>query len=74
MRRAGQFFFALSFSSLTRRIVLLNVAGLLALTGQGSADVVRVPDPTPAQVQEQAAQQTQSRREGMRGREREGGR
>ena len=31
MRRAGQFFFALSFSSLTRRIVSLNVAGLLAL-------------------------------------------
>src|SRR6201993_4235832 len=29
--RAGQFFFALSFSSLTRRIVSLNIAGLLAL-------------------------------------------
>ncbi len=31
LRRAGQFFFALSFSSLTRRIVSLNIAGLLAL-------------------------------------------
>ena len=31
MRRAGQFFFALSFSSLTRRIVSLNLAGLVAL-------------------------------------------
>jgi two-component system sensor histidine kinase ChvG len=30
-RRAGQFFFALSFSSLTRRIVSLNLAGLVAL-------------------------------------------
>ncbi|MGO9357629.1 MAG: stimulus-sensing domain-containing protein [Xanthobacteraceae bacterium] len=29
--RAGQFFFALSFSSLTRRIVSLNLAGLIAL-------------------------------------------
>jgi two-component system, OmpR family, sensor histidine kinase ChvG len=29
--RAGQFFFALSFSSLTRRIVSLNLAGLVAL-------------------------------------------
>src|SRR6187401_1751800 len=28
---AGQFFFALSFSSLTRRIVSLNLAGLIAL-------------------------------------------
>src|SRR6266545_6461581 len=30
-RRAGRFFFAQSFSSLTRRIVSLNVAGLVAL-------------------------------------------
>jgi len=30
-RRAGQFFFLLSFSSLTRRIVSLNLAGLIAL-------------------------------------------
>ena len=29
--RAGQFFFTLSFSSLTRRIVSLNLAGLIAL-------------------------------------------
>lgn len=29
--RAGQFFFALSFSSLTRRILSLNLAGLVAL-------------------------------------------
>jgi len=31
LRRAGQFIFALSFSSLTRRIVSLNLAGLVAL-------------------------------------------
>ena len=31
MRRAGQFLFTLSFSSLTRRIVSLNLAGLIAL-------------------------------------------
>lgn len=31
LRRAGQFFFLLSFSSLTRRIVSLNLAGLIAL-------------------------------------------
>jgi two-component system sensor histidine kinase ChvG len=31
LMRAGQFFFALSFSSLTRRIVSLNLAGLVAL-------------------------------------------
>jgi two-component system sensor histidine kinase ChvG len=31
LRRIGQFFFALSFSSLTRRIVSLNLAGLVAL-------------------------------------------
>jgi two-component system sensor histidine kinase ChvG len=31
LRRTGQFFFALSFSSLTRRIVSLNLAGLIAL-------------------------------------------
>jgi two-component system, OmpR family, sensor histidine kinase ChvG len=31
LRRVGQFFFALSFSSLTRRIVSLNLAGLVAL-------------------------------------------
>jgi len=31
LRRVGQFFFTLSFSSLTRRIVSLNIAGLLAL-------------------------------------------
>ena len=31
LRRAWQFFVSQSFSSLTRRIVLLNVAGLLAL-------------------------------------------
>ncbi len=31
LRSAGQFFFALSFSSLTRRIVSLNLAGLVAL-------------------------------------------
>ena len=31
IKRAGQFFFALSFSSLTRRIVSLNLAGLVAL-------------------------------------------
>src|SRR5271163_164077 len=31
LNRAGQFFFSLSFSSLTRRIVSLNIAGLLAL-------------------------------------------
>ncbi|MCG6206461.1 sensor histidine kinase [Rhodopseudomonas sp. HC1] len=32
MRRAGQLFFTLSFSSLTRRILSLNLAGLLALS------------------------------------------
>jgi two-component system sensor histidine kinase ChvG len=32
LRRAGQFFISQGFSSLTRRIVLLNVAGLLALS------------------------------------------
>ena len=32
LRRAWQFFVSLSFSSLTRRIVVLNVAGLLALS------------------------------------------
>jgi two-component system sensor histidine kinase ChvG len=31
LRRIGQFFLTLSFSSLTRRIVSLNIAGLLAL-------------------------------------------
>src|ERR1700716_1734207 len=31
LRRAGQFFFALSFSSLTRPIVFLNLAGLVAV-------------------------------------------
>src|SRR6478735_10468564 len=31
LRRAWQFLFTLSFSSLTRRIVSLNIAGLLAL-------------------------------------------
>jgi two-component system, OmpR family, sensor histidine kinase ChvG len=31
LHRAGQFFLALSFSSLTRRIVSLNIAGLVAL-------------------------------------------
>jgi two-component system sensor histidine kinase ChvG len=31
LRRAGQFFFTLSFSSLTARIVSLNLAGLIAL-------------------------------------------
>ena len=31
LHRAGQFFFLLSFSSLTRRIVSLNLAGLIAL-------------------------------------------
>jgi two-component system, OmpR family, sensor histidine kinase ChvG len=31
LRRAGQYFLALSFSSLTRRIVSLNLAGLVAL-------------------------------------------
>lgn len=31
LRRAGQFFFTVSFSSLTRRIVSLNLAGLIAL-------------------------------------------
>ncbi|ABE61332.1 signal transduction histidine kinase [Nitrobacter hamburgensis X14] len=31
LRRVGQFFFTLSFSSLTRRIVSLNLAGLIAL-------------------------------------------
>ena len=31
LTRAGQYFFALSFSSLTRRIVSLNLAGLVAL-------------------------------------------
>jgi len=31
LRRAGQYIFALSFSSLTRRIVSLNLAGLIAL-------------------------------------------
>src|SRR6202045_2219910 len=31
LRRAGKFFFALSFSTLTRRIVSLNLAGLVAL-------------------------------------------
>jgi two-component system sensor histidine kinase ChvG len=31
LRRVGQYIFALSFSSLTRRIVSLNIAGLLAL-------------------------------------------
>ncbi|WP_407654480.1 stimulus-sensing domain-containing protein [Bradyrhizobium prioriisuperbiae] len=31
LRRAGQYFFSLSFSSLTRRIVSLNLAGLIAL-------------------------------------------
>ncbi|NEV77116.1 HAMP domain-containing protein [Rhodopseudomonas sp. BR0C11] len=32
VRRTGQFFFTLSFSSLTRRILSLNLAGLLALS------------------------------------------
>lgn len=32
LRRANQFFFALSFSSLTRRILSLNLAGLMALS------------------------------------------
>ncbi|WP_319942184.1 sensor histidine kinase [Rhodopseudomonas infernalis] len=32
VRRAGQLFFTLSFSSLTRRILSLNLAGLLALS------------------------------------------
>ncbi len=32
-RRAGQYVFALSFSGLTRRIVSLNLAGLIALVG-----------------------------------------
>ena len=32
LRRAWQFFITQSFSSLTRRIVFLNVAGLLALS------------------------------------------
>lgn len=32
-QRAGQYFVALTFSSLTRRIVSLNLAGLLALVG-----------------------------------------
>ncbi len=32
LRRAGQFFISQGFSSLTRRIVILNVAGLLALS------------------------------------------
>ncbi|ABD05175.1 signal transduction histidine kinase [Rhodopseudomonas palustris HaA2] len=32
VRRAGQFFFTLSFSSLTRRILSLNLAGLMALS------------------------------------------
>ena len=31
LRRVGQFFFSLTFSSLTRRIVSLNLAGLIAL-------------------------------------------
>jgi two-component system sensor histidine kinase ChvG len=31
LRRAGQFFFAASFSSLTRRIIFLNLTGLVAL-------------------------------------------
>ncbi|MBN9043029.1 MAG: sensor histidine kinase [Rhizobiales bacterium] len=31
LQRAGQFFFTVSFSSLTRRIVSLNLAGLIAL-------------------------------------------
>lgn len=31
LRRVGQYFFSLSFSSLTRRIVSLNLAGLIAL-------------------------------------------
>ena len=31
LRRTGRFLFALSFSSLTRRIVSLNLAGLIAL-------------------------------------------
>ena len=31
LKRVGQFLFTLSFSSLTRRIVSLNIAGLLAL-------------------------------------------
>jgi two-component system sensor histidine kinase ChvG len=31
LRRAGQFFFTITFSSLTRRIVSLNLAGLIAL-------------------------------------------
>src|ERR1700742_193629 len=31
LSRAGQFFFALSFASLSRRIVSLNLAGLVAL-------------------------------------------
>ena len=31
LRRVGQFFFTVSFSSLTRRIVSLNLAGLIAL-------------------------------------------
>ena len=31
LQRAWQYFFSLSFSSLTRRIVSLNLAGLVAL-------------------------------------------
>jgi modulator of FtsH protease HflK len=55
-------------------LLYLPLDKLMQMTGQGGTDpAARVPDPTPAQVQEQAAQQP-SRREGMRSREREAGR
>ena len=55
-------------------LLYLPLDRLMQMTTPGAAaDVVRVPDPTPAQVQEQAAQ-VQSRREGMRSRDREAGR
>jgi len=37
LSRAGQFLFTLSFSSLTRRIVSLNIAGLLALVASSTS-------------------------------------
>ena len=56
-------------------LLYLPLDKLIGMTAQGggSAEVVRVPEPAPSQVQEPAAQ-PQSRREGIRSREREAGR
>jgi membrane protease subunit HflK len=54
-------------------LLYLPLDKLIGMTGP-AVDTARIPDATPAQVQEQAAQQQPSRREGIRSREREGGR